>query len=254
MSYRSWLQDAKTVNDLGSHPQLDYDAPNYEVRERREQEKQSELWKRPVPVDPAYAQFFGTHMHDAYVLGHERDGAQLTVRLLCNYAIDFVSILADLLEVETVDGIWPVHLVCHDVKYVRWARSTREGYLRWAAPKWRDVSDLGRADTLLFDSFEEQDGRLQWIVEFHAPAGQTKELGSTLLLAVDCARVSAIDLRLPALIARFGPKIEPVWQAAMAKPTILNHGFRIWHHKDMFDAVDAELKARGFTAADFGLT
>ena len=123
MRTSSWLAKAKAVHDLGHPVYLPKPGGAWEdARQERADMKWLEFIKRPVPVSEADAPFFGTRMHDSWVMGIARTPEEVTVRLDSINADIFVMDLCAELGLERVPSQWPVELICHEPVYVRAAR------------------------------------------------------------------------------------------------------------------------------------
>jgi hypothetical protein len=250
MSYRTWLKDVKSIHNLGPHYLHKRHRPWDEDADARADAKWSKKLQEPIPVEPEFVEFFATRMHDSWVIGLERTDDQVTIRLNSIYADIFAWALAEVLEVDRVPSAWPVHLVLHDVVYMRSARHDPNGALRYA--NWRELrsTEFTRGDTFLYDWFFEQDGRIQWIAEFDARRLSLRSLSSSMYLMVDCARVSAVDLRREALGAAYGPMAAELWdQALLDSGTDMIWGVRVME-KYLLD----QFGLRGLSLADFSIS
>jgi hypothetical protein len=210
VSYRSWLQDVKHVQDLGSHCRglVDDYILHDDERFIENDLRWLELSKRELPIHEEFRPFFGSRMHDAYVLGAERENELFSLKLNCRIAEGFVYCMEVWLGLDLPEIVFPVSLVCHDVKYVRWARHNKRGYFTHARPNW-DAANRS-SHTLLRDWFEEQDDRVYWISMLSCP-GYDEVFGSNLFAMVDCKTVSAVDGRVNAVKAAFGDELSGLW-------------------------------------------
>ncbi len=130
---RSWLAKAKSVHDLGRPIYIPKPGHTWdEEREERIQEKWRQLIGKPLPIGHEFREFFGTRMHDSWVIGIERTPSLLKVRLDSINADIFALNLTDELGIEIVPSQWPVELLLHDPVYVRAARHDPFGMLRFA--------------------------------------------------------------------------------------------------------------------------
>jgi hypothetical protein len=224
MAYRSWLKDVKHVGDLGQQlVPLDWKKPDWEKRDEVQQAKWTALYKKPIPVSPEHSRYFGCGLHDSWVAGHERTGREFVLKMDSDHAHEFMIHLGLYVDLDLPDYTFPVHLVCHDVAYVRWARTDPLGYLKHSRADPRTLGDDRRcSDQLIHDWFFEQDGRLQWVVHLHSwlenPGLKDQH---TMFLMVDCASVSAQDGCFNAIKSNYGTKSALLWKEFWAQTDFL---------------------------------
>lgn len=248
MSYRSWLKDVKHVGDLGQQlVPLDWKRPDWDKRDAVQQEKWSALYKKPIPVAPEYARYFGCGLHDSWVAGHERDGNEFVLKMDSDHAHEFMIHLGLYVDLDLPTFTYPVDLLCHDVEFVRWARTDPLGYLKHSHPELRPLDEDRRcSDQLIHDWFFEQDGRLQWIVHLHSwleNPGLKNQY--TMFLMVDCASVSADDRCLDAITDNYGPKAGLLWKEFWAQTK-----FMFWDQPQLFALFERVSAREGWTKRD----
>lgn len=244
---RSWLAKARSVHDIGGmfyapKPGEPWD----EKRDARAEEKWRALVRPPLPVDEAFAPYFGSWMHDSTVLGIDREKGVLRVRLDSINASDFAYRLARVLGVAPAETRYPVALLLHDPQYVRAARAGIQGELRFA--DWERLQDT----EFLYDWFFQQDGRLQWIAEIYAPRTRGAALSPSVYLLVDAARATADD-RCPAAFAKaYGAPAARLYEDAVAGRDDRPIDFNVFDSDDTEEYIVRRMAARGLTTADFG--
>ena len=186
-------------------------------------------------------------MHDSWLVGSKRAGSEYSLTLSCFFASIFAENLGSILCLRPDQIYWDfsgpfrVNLCCHGVTYQRTATEESGGWLkhfRIPPHEFKSYND----GTFLYDWFEQQDNRIQWIVELN--------LGpKRVYVMTDCSSVSATDLRGVDLLAAFGPNVLEVWNdvlAASKKEDL--------HYVLVGEAIQKSMAARGLTPQDFDTT
>ncbi len=213
----SWLKGAKRVNDL--HPGLFWLNPNLHPDESiRREDIYIERWRKMraelLPLGPELVAFFGSNLDDGNLLHQERTGNTNTLTVNCPIASDVAASLGIFLGLKPESDPWRlmdeyrVVLTAHDIVYQRTAAVTHGGGLRF----YRLQIPKFRGDTTCYlrhQWFVQEHNRVQWIIEVWHGAPDA-------YILTDCKSVSAIDLRLPALVRGFGPNVEGVWLDVLA--------------------------------------
>lgn len=252
MPQRSWLAKAKTIYDLGPHYTSPRgDKPWDEKREARVDAKRIERVRRPLPVEDAYQPYFGSKMHDSWLLGIERTEALLRVRLDSINADIFAIGLADMLEIPRKTERWPVDLLLHQPVYVRAARYGPTGSFRHVDPYETHYEARHRADQLLYDWFFEQDGRVQWVAEIWAWRREIGPLSTEKFLMVDASRATAYDGQRPALEKSFGSAGGVLWQEAVDGVDVGDALYGPWSVQTMEDFLIRRMAVHGLRRDDF---
>jgi len=244
----SWLKGAKRVHDLGgSHPissNLPFD--EWDRKDTVNMDRWIRKLKEPIPVAEPDRSFFGTRMHDSWLVGSKRAGSEYVLTLSCFFASIFAENLADILGHRLKQQCWDftgpfrVHLSCHDVTYQRTASGDTGGWLkhfRIPPHNFTSYSD----GTFLYDWFEQQDNRIQWIVELN--------LGPTVYVLTDCSSVSATDLREVDLVTAFGPNVSEVWKDVLNASKTVD-----LHYVLVRKEIQKSMAAHSLTPKDFDTT
>ena len=212
----SWLAKAKSIHDLGGYFVVQKPGRYDEEKDLRAERKWRQKWEEPIPVAPEFRVFYGSRMHDSWVMGIERKPDVLGVRLDCINADIFALNLVAVRDIERLPSQWPVDLLLHDPRYVRAARHDPEGNLRFI--DWKAIhSEAPQEGTnFLYDWFFQQEGRLQWIAHLWDWRDSTHKLSNSALLMVDCARATAVDHRANAIERAYGPGARLLWEDALA--------------------------------------
>ncbi len=256
MSYRSWLKDVTVIYDLGSHC-----APRNPLLTEKDWERDdlmTERWierlKRPIPVETAFQRFFGSGMHDSWVLSTERTPEQFRIRLDCHSADIFACALSRVLSLAQSKTEKVIELIAEDALLVRWLRMTPEGKMLSCRHEWAQTSPEKLAttekfslglDTFMYDWFENQENRVQWIVMIRTETPKSRRLDSNLYILVDGERVYAEDHRLSGFIQDYGPSVQPVWEDALQSTE------DIWYTDGMAQFISHRLAHHSLTASDF---
>ena len=133
MPQKSWLAKVSSVYDIDPGLYIwRNNRPHDEAREDRADRKRVAAFNKPLPIDPKFVRFFGSRMHDSWVMGIERTPQQLRVRLDSINADIFALDLIFLLGLKRVPTQWPVDLILHDPQFVRASQYDPDGNLRFA--------------------------------------------------------------------------------------------------------------------------
>ncbi|CAN1559699.1 hypothetical protein MCEMSE15_02594 [Fimbriimonadaceae bacterium] len=245
---KSWLKDAKHVNDLGGVPHLKSNIP-WEEEERREAvywERWLAKLKKQIPVNEEYRPFFRSSMHDSWLVGSERKGGEYNLTVSCIFATVFAENLGDILGLHPEGLHWHfagpfrVVLSCNDIYYQRTADLELNGWLKFYRIEIPEFKSFEQG-TFLFDWFEEQDGRIQWVVNLWIKM-------ENVFVLTDCKSLSATDLREVDLIKAFGPNVAKVWaDVRMATE-------RDWHYELVHSEIQKSMIVHGLTPKDFDTT
>ncbi len=248
MAYRSWLKDAKHVGDLGQHfvPYNDC-KPDAAKRNKLTDERWMNAIRKVPPVAPEFRRYFGTRMHDSWVIGHERNGDHIRIELDSIEGSVFCAEYSLWLDVDLQEPLlMPVELHCHNVQYARWARHDKSGWLKYAEPDFREIEPTRTmSDSFTYDFFFEQDGRIQWIALFRAWPHYSDWHISDLFLMADCSHVSAVDNRPRAIRNHLGPKVEAIWQGFFTQTE-----FDVWDQPQLFTLFESISEREGWTKND----
>lgn len=252
MSTRSWLAKAKSVHDLGGHFYLPKAGETWEdARGARADDKWLERSRRSLPAAVEKPDYFGSRMHDSWVLGVRRSDAALRVTLDRDWTDAFAGSLASVLGVEPVDARWPVDLVLHEPTYVRAARYDPRGALRYADPCGFAAEERQGGDQFLYDWFFEEGGRLQWVADLWAYREPRQRLSTSVYLMVDCARASAEDRCADALATAYGPPAGRLYGDAVGGGAGERIDFNVWDVALTEAYLRRRIAAHGLTRADF---
>ncbi len=245
---KSWLKDAKRVNDLGGIPYLKSNIP-WEEEQRREA-VYLERWlvkqSKPIPVKTEYAPFFRSSMHDSWLVGSERKDQTYNLTVSCIFATVFAENLGDILGLHPKGLHWHfagpfrVILSCHDIYYQRTAELDLSDWLKFYRIELPEFKNFEQG-TFLFDWFEEQDDRIQWIVNLWIK-------GENVYVLTDCKSLSATDLREVDLTKAFGPNVAKVWA------DVRNATEKDWHYVLVRKEIQKSMTAHGLTPQDFDTT
>ena len=249
---RSWLAKAKSVHDLGHPIYIPKPVHSWdEEREERIQEKWTQLMRKPLPVDAEFSQFFGSRMHDSWVIGIERTPSILKVRLDSIDADIFAWNLTDELGIAIIPSQWPVELLLHDPVYVRAARHDPFGMLRFADLRLIKSDEPQKGSQFLYDWFIEQDGRIQWIAELWSYSKNRGKPSTSIYLMVDCTRASALDLRENAVRKAYGDAGAALWRDVTIGSEDCPRFKGIWGMETMRDFLRERIWFHKFAEADF---
>jgi hypothetical protein len=247
MAYRSWLKDVKHVGDLGQQlGPVDYRGPNNDKREDLKDERWLAAIRQEIPVATEFKRYFGTSMHDSWVIGVHRNADQIRIELDSIEGNVFCTQYGLWLDVEFPEPLMPVELHCHDVCYARWARHDKRGWLKHAEPRFRLIDpSRTESDSFGFDFFHEQGGRIQWTAIFRAWKGWNGGLDSDLYLMADCASLTAVDRRSQALDQHFGSPVASMWDEYFNQSA-----FSVWDQPELFDQFELVSVRKGWTKND----
>jgi hypothetical protein len=208
MAYRSWLKDVRRIEDLGEHcHNLEWTEANETRMEEKEAKWLARLRRDDVPVAPEYKSFFGSRMHDSYIQSILRKDDRVEILLHNDWSDEFIKAHYRIQGIEAPVPLTPVTLSAEDVRYSTICRPDREGYLKWQ--EGFSVVDKMNVDygvPFSADWFFQQEGRIQWIVEYL----NVGPFHHTYLL-VDCGRVTAWDGRQAAIEKAFGTELGQAW-------------------------------------------
>lgn len=252
MPTRSWLAKADSIHDLGGHFYLPKPGETWDdAREERAEAKWLDRLKRPLPAGVESSKYFGSRMHDSWIMGVRRtdDALRVTLDRIWTYA--FARSMARVLEIEPVDARWPVDLVLHDPTCVRAARYDPRGTLRYADPYGFAAGERRGRDQFLYDWFFEEDGRLQWIADLWVPREPRQRLSASVYLMVDCARAGAEDRSAQALAGIYGVPAGRLYEDAVGDGGGERIDFDVWESPTTEDYIRRRMAAHGFAKADF---
>ena len=248
MPRRPWFAKAKSVHDLGNWFYVPKAGEYDWERNSRAEGKWIEHFQKEIPVEERYRFYFGSRMHDSFVMGIERNEAVLRIRLSAEAGYLFALDLARVLTMPCPKAVWEVDLLAHDPRYVRAAKSGPDGGLRFT--EWTDfrAKSPNEGDSFLFDWFFEEDGRIQWIVQLWKEMSHRRS--DYVYLMVDCSRVSAEDRTRAVIEREFGTGGALLWDDAVAGADLERS-----HLEDGRMVTEEYLRnriaARGFGAEDF---
>ena len=173
MPPQSWLAKAKSIHDLGNWFYLPKKGErwNEAIDEKRDDRTDANWVKKlqePIPVADEFREYFGSKMHDSWVVAVERNDSQLVVHLDSIYGSIFARGLANFLGAPRAVMRWPVDLIAHDATLVRAARYDPKGNLRFSDLRKLKSDAPQSGDSFLADWFYQEDGRVQWIVDINA--------------------------------------------------------------------------------------
>jgi hypothetical protein len=250
MSYRSWLEDVKKINDLGEHLHaISYDTEEDGDRIARKEVKWLEVRQRPIPVAKEYKKIYGCGMHDSQVLGIRRDKSNLYMDLSCDLTYIHAGHLAQMLEIEAPNEIWPITLVLNDVAYATSVRHDPQGHLRWTdwlhPRKYEGATDC---DRFISDWFHTQDNRIQWIAEIWAWREKLSKMSSSIYLLVDCTEATAVDHRKEAFTRVFSSAAALIWEDMMNGQTV--NGNLLLSPCQAYESLTMCIEARGLHLDD----
>lgn len=250
---RSWLAEAKSVHDLGD----DFYVPRSKAaysweREVAKEEKSLARRRGPVPVAEKWLPFFGSQMHDSWVVGVERTAKEVRVKLDSINADIFAIDLADILEVARVRRQWPVDFLFHDIHYMRCARYAPDASLKFYDSRLLRSAEPQRGPQFITDWFIQEHDRLQWIADIYVSEWPRRpNLSSSAFLMIDCERVSVVDRRLRALEEVFGPAVRPLWEDAIGGVDVGDEPYGCWSASTMESFLLRRLSHHGLMRSDF---
>ena len=201
MAYRSWLKDVKRLDDLAKHLHFFPSSHTDFDREWKLEEKMyKEIADRVLPVEIGQEKYFQGQLHDGHVLGYERTESSITLEI-GNILVEELRIQIDAeMMVDREVDYSPVRLVFEGVTYANAVRPDPDGWLKWDDwEKWDSSTDwFSRC------WFHEQEGKVQWVGQFHKyREGKMKQSGDLFVL-IDCDRVVAKPESERALRKRLG--------------------------------------------------
>jgi hypothetical protein len=242
---KSWLKDAKRVHDLGgSHP-INSNLPweEWDRKDTVNMDRWTRKLREPIPVAEPDRSFFGTRMHDSWLVGSQRTGSEYVLTLSCFFASIFAENLGSILGLRPEQIYWNftgpfrVNLCCHGVTYQRTASEETGGWLKYfriPPHEYKSYND----GAFLYDWFEQQDNRIQWIVELN--------LGPAVYVLTDCSSLSATDLREVDLVRAFGPNVSEVWKDVLNASKTVD-----LHYVLVREEIQKSMSAHGLTPQDF---
>lgn len=251
MATRSWLAKAKSIHDLGAHFYVPKSKHSWvEEREDKAEDKWLERLQRPKPVAEKWLPFFGSRMHDSWVMGVERNADEVRVRLDCIHADIFAIGLAEVLVIDRIRRQWPVDLVFHQPHHLRAARHLPSGGLRFYDVRRLYSTGPQEGPQFLHDWFFDEDDRIQWISEIWNWESNSKE-SKSIYLMIDCERVSVVDRRAKVLASVFGPAVLSLWSDALAGVGADEERNDIWHLRGMEPYLRRRIAHHALKRADF---
>jgi len=235
MPTNSWLAKAKSIHDLGNdfYVPKSKSAYSWELEIAREESTLARR-KEPIPVPEKWLPYFGSRMHDSWVIEIRRTPTEVCVRLDSDAAYIFATGLSELLDVAAVARQWPVDLLFHDPHYMRAARYTPEASLRFYDTRLLRSAKPQTGPQFLNDWFYEEHNRLQWIAGIYVEEWPKRpNLSSSAFLMIDCERLSVVDRRLKVLEEAFGPAVRPLWEDAVAGVDVGDKPYGCWSGSTM---------------------
>jgi hypothetical protein len=252
MPRRSWLAKAKSIHDLGGHFYVPNPSrPWNDQRDALAERKWLAHFDKPLPVEEDDRPYFGSRLHDSHVLGIERVGGYLRLRLDSMNARNFARNLAAVLEVSRVETVYPVDLVLHDAAYVRAAREEIGGGLGYV--DWERLG-MGADETgveFLYDWFFEQEGRLQWIAHLWVRHAHRTSRPNDVYLMVDCAKATADDRCPVAFAKQFGTPAALLYRDAVMGIDDRPIDFNVFDSSETENYIRRRIEAHGFRREDF---
>jgi len=208
--------------------------------------------RQPIPVAEKWRPYFGSRMHDSWVMGLERTPEAVRLTLDSINADIFAIGLADVLLVDRVRRQWPVDLLFHDPVYMRAARYKPDGGLTFFDTRQFKSVEPQKGLQFLNDWFFEEDGRLQWIAGIDVSEWRRRpNLSHSAFLMIDCKRVSAVDRCADALQKAFGKAVLPLWQDAITGIDVGDKPYGCWSMPTMESFLLRRLSHHGLKRADF---
>ncbi|MEI7984076.1 MAG: hypothetical protein WCI55_00490 [Armatimonadota bacterium] len=217
MAYRSLLEDAKRIEDLGEFcHNIEWTEENESKINEYDQKWLDRLKADKLPVDDCSRNFFGSRLHDSYVQSIDRAGDNLEITIHNDYAEEFVKAYFRVQGKEFVMPLLPICMSFEGVCYSTTCIQDLDGYLQTC-----DIPNVPRQEMpsytsrFVVDWFHEVDGRIQWIAEIDAVGvtARSKNRAYYSHLLVDCSKVSAVDGRGKAIEKAFGRDCYEVWVA-----------------------------------------
>jgi len=249
---RSWLAKAKSVHDLGGFEYIVKPGQTWdEARDDLATEKWLKKLRQPIPVAEKFLPFFGSRMHDSWVISIDCSPDTVRLSLDCINTDIFVLDLVAEVGIERVPSRWPVDLVLHEPVFMRTARYAPNGALRFEDYRSLGSPEPQKGDAFLHDWFFEEDDRIQWVAEIYSRRQQTHKLSSSVFLMVDCRRVSAVDHRADAIEKAYGPSARIVWNEVLHGNELMPPYEGIWGMNCMRDFINERMKLCGFRRSDF---
>jgi hypothetical protein len=244
LSYRSWLEDVRTIYDLGEHCHaLEYTDENQERIERYEDKWLARL-RQPLPVAPEFEEYYGSYMHDNWIRCIERSRSELRIELISLNADIFAIAVSKLLAIKQRLPKWRIDLVLRDPVYVTGVRVDPRGKLRYA--DWKHMpaaEDVRHLNVFRYDWFFQQDGRLQWVVEIWSRKSDWRN--SSLYLLVDCSEALSEDFRASAIAQAFSPEVAELWQDVASGVDF--NGNAPWNAPGMAAYLIGRIQSRGWS-------
>ncbi len=201
MAYRSWLKDVKRLDDLATF--MHFFPNNHRDWDREwelEKNMYSQIENSPIPVDLGLEVYFQGYLHDGHVLGIERIQDTVTISIGNSQVEQVPSLVGEEMMVDRDVGYSPVRLVFEGVNYANAVRPDPDGWLKWDS--WTDMK--ADSDTFLRCWFHEQEGKVQWVGQFHKHVKKRMKQSGDLFVLIDCDRVTAKPESERALRKRFG--------------------------------------------------
>lgn len=239
---------AKTLRDIGSYYPVDFGGQPYDREEhRRAGDRWAELRETPLPLTVENQEFFNSRLLDSDVIGLRFTSTLVKLTLDSFRAQKFANGVCDAFDVPRRRRKWPVDLLMHEPTYVRSVLFDRAGDLRTVNLEEISLDEPGHMGDFVNDWFFVWDGHLGWVVELFNVGYSEPGNASPIHLLVDCARASADDRRLDALIDEFGPAVAPLWRDVLRDFDLNNTEDRRWIADEIAEYLPDRLIAHGLT-------
>ncbi|MGV3616079.1 MAG: hypothetical protein ACO1SV_12155 [Fimbriimonas sp.] len=244
---------ATSIRDFGSY--LPIELGSHEL-DRSEHSTAVDRWqalqKMPLSHLVEDREFFGNQMWDSSV--YEIQLSPESVRLTLDHEDTrvFARVLCELLQAPRRPSPFPVDLIMHDPICVRAVAHDSKGKLfdvdleSRVSESGDPIGDMGN------EWFYPHAEGLGWVVELYNVTPAPTILDFQVHLLVECARASAVDRRLHALVAAFGPPVALLWNETLAR--FHREGeTRLAIENDIWDFLEARLAAHRLTRQSFTL-
>ena len=251
MRRTSWLSKVTSVYDIDPSLYIPKSHHYDEAREDRATAKQLAKLSEPLPVNPEFQRYFGSRMHDSWIIGISRTATELRIKLDSINADILVLNLIELLAINRVPTQWPIDLILHHPIYVGACRHDLNGTIRHMDFDSIHSNEPQTGDTFLGDHYFRQDGGIQMIAEFWCPRPKQHKLSTSVYMMADGSHLSAMD-HCPRILERvYGPGAAQLYRDAMGfeGPDVTYRG--VWGMKLMADYLANRIAARNLNLTDF---